>query len=236
MVLDEIKLISNDSIITEDHVQFLANQYRYFLLYNKKYKEGLTALSTSNEQTICVDLSIVDSIPGLSVCNDIYLRSDQAIPDLMDSSTARVTGVNLFGTNIAYVSRERFKYVGYNKWMRNIIYCCLGSDHHLYFKGENPQFKYLEQARLTGIFEDSDKANELSCEGNTEDSVCDPLDRNFPLDGDLVPQLIELLVKELTAAAWRQQSSINNSSDDLANLVHWIKSQTKSDLQKQISQ
>lgn len=235
MCLDEIKLISDDSIITEDHVKFLANQYRFFLLYQKKQKEGITSLSTSNEQTICVDLSAVDSIPGVEVCNDIYLRSDQEIPDLMDFSIAKVTGVNLFGTNIAYITRERFKYVGYNKWMRNIIYCCLGTDHHLYFRSSNPQFKYLETARLTGIFEDSDKAGELECDKNGEDnSDCDPLNRDFPLDAELIPTLIELIVKELTAAAWRQKDDTNNASDDLANLMAYINKNTKSPLQKQI--
>ena len=32
MVLDEIKSISDDSLITEDHVIFLLNKYRTFLL------------------------------------------------------------------------------------------------------------------------------------------------------------------------------------------------------------
>jgi hypothetical protein len=32
MCLDEIKAISDDSIVTEDHVIFLANQYRLFLI------------------------------------------------------------------------------------------------------------------------------------------------------------------------------------------------------------
>lgn len=235
MVLDEIKLISDDSLITEDHVRFLADKYRFFLLYQKKQKEGITSLSTSNEQTICLDLSPVDSIPGVNVCNEMYLRSDQEIPDLMDSSLATVTGGSMWGINIAYVSRERFKYVGYNKWLRNIIYCCLGTDHHLYFKSENPQFKYLETAQMTGIFEDSDKANELACDKTDDENTnCDPMDNTFPIDAELIPTLIELLVKELTAAAWRQKDDQNNSNDDLANLIAYINKNSKSALQKQI--
>lgn len=236
IVLDEIKQISDDSIITEDHVKFLANQYRYFLLYQKKLKEGLASLSTSNEQTICVDLTLTPEIPDLDVCNNYILKSDQEIPDLMDTSLAKVTGVNLFGINISYVTRERFKYVGHNKWMQNIIYCCLGPDKHLYFKSVNPQFKYLKQAKITGVFEDSDKANELSCETSSDGSKCDPLDRDFPIDKDLVPQLIELTVKELLGAAWRQKDSQNDSKDDLADLMTYILKNTKSDLQKKLSE
>ena len=55
----------------------------------------------------------------------------------------------------AFVSKERFKYVGHNKYLRNIIYCTLGPDNHIYFNSANPQFKYLKKARVTGIFEDA---------------------------------------------------------------------------------
>lgn len=235
--LDEIKQISNDSIITEDHVKFLANQYRYFLLYQKKQKEGILSLSTNNEQTICLNLSVLQPQTSGSACNTVYLKSNEVIPDLMDSTTIKVTGADFFGTNISFVTKERFKYVGYNKWMSNIIYCCLGADHRLYFKGGNPQFKYLKEAKLTGVFEDVDKANELSCTTDSEDSTesyCNPIDKEFPIDKDLVPQLIELVVKELLGVAWRQQDSQNNSSDDLANLMAYINKNVKSPLQKQI--
>ena len=55
MVLDEIKLTSDDSIINENHVIFLLNKYRTFLL-KQRYSDIKKPIPESNYQTICLDL------------------------------------------------------------------------------------------------------------------------------------------------------------------------------------
>ena len=60
-------------------------------------------------------------------------------------------------------------------------------------KSSNPQAYYLDKVSLTGIFEDSSKAAELACEKDGDDSdsgSCDVLDKTFPLEESLMPQLI----------------------------------------------
>ena len=231
-VLDEVKASNGDSNITEEYVIFLANQYRLFLIEQKKLKQGETALSSSNEQTICIDLEKVDAIPGLEYCNDIYLRSIQEIPEIVSEESVKVNLVDLFNIMTAYVSKERFKYVGHNKYLRNIIYTTLGPDNHLYFNSQNPQFKYLKKARVTGIFEDAEKAAQLYCDGDSK--PCDIMDVEFPLEADLIPQMIELIVKELLGVNYRPKDSANNAADDLADLVSFMRRNTKSSFQKQI--
>lgn len=233
LVLDEIKSSNGDSNITENHVIFLANQYRLFLIEQKKLKQGEAALSSSNEQTICIDLEKVDAIPGLEYCNDIYLRSVQEIPEIVSEESVKVNLVDLFNIMTAYVPKERFKFVGYNKYLRNIIYTTLGPDNHLYFNSQNPQFKYLKKARVTGIFEDAEKAAQLSCD---EDSApCDIMDVEFPLETNLIPQMIELIVKELLGVNYRPKDDVNNSSDDLADLAAFVRRNMKSDAAKQMT-
>ena len=233
LVLDEIKSSNGDSNITENHVIFLANQYRLFLIEQKKLKQGEAALSSANEQTICIDLEKVDAIPGLEYCNDIYLRSIQEIPEIVSEESVKVNLVDLFNIMTAYVSKERFKFVGHNKYLRNIIYTTLGSDNHLYFNSQNPQFKYLKKARVTGIFEDAEKAAELSCDG--EGAPCDIMDVDFPLEADLIPQMIELIVKELLGVNYRPKDGVNNSSDDLADIAAFVRRNMKSDIAKQMT-
>lgn len=233
LVLDEIKALGGDSTITEEHVIFLANHYRLFLLDQKIQKQGVSSLSSSNEQTICIDLEKSNAIPGLKYCNGEYLKSIQEIPSTVNN-TLNVYPLDYFNINIAYVTKDRFKFVGYNKYMQNIIYCTLGADNHLYFKSNNPQYLYMEKAKATGIFEDSEAASELAC--NSSGTVCDILDQEFPLESTLIPQLIELTVKELASAAWRQADYINNSKDDLSNLISYMANNTKSDLAKKISE
>ena len=230
--LDAVKSSNGDSDVTEEHVIFLANHYRLFLIEQKKKKEGVASLSSSNEQTICLDLEKANAIPGLDYCNDTYLRSIQEIPELMNEESVKVNLSDYFNIMTAFVTKDRFKYVGHNKYLRNIIYCTLGPDNHIYFNGSNPQFLYLKKAQLTGIFEDASKAAELACykEGNK----CDPLDSEFPIEADLLPQMLELIVKELLGVNYRPKDTFNSSTDELADLASFLKNNMKSGFQKQI--
>ena len=230
--LDEVKASNGDSNITEEYVIFLANQYRLFLIEQKKLKQGEAALSSTNEQTVCIDLEKVDAIPGLEYCNDIYLRSIQEIPEIVSEESVKVNLVDLFNIMTAYVSKERFKFVGHNKYMRNIICTTLGPDNHLYFNSQNPQFKYLKKARVTGIFEDAEKAAQLSC---GDSKPCDIMDVEFPLEADLIPQMIELIVKELLGVNYRPKDNVNDSSDDLADIAAFVRRNMKSDVAKQMT-
>lgn len=233
MVLDQIKVLGGDQTITEGHVIYLANKYRAYLIKAKVKAEGESSLGTSNYQTVCLSLEKTDAVPGLMACNDTYLRSEEKIPSIIEGTTPRVESSNMFATNIAYVSAERFAFVGYNKYMRNIIYCTLGSDNHLYFKSNNPQFIYMDAAKMYGVFEDSDKAAELAC--GADGSTCDILDSDFPLDEELIPSLIDTLVKVFYTAEIRPEDSQNNDRDDMASMVRFINHNMKSDLAKQLN-
>ena len=69
-------------------------------------------------------------------------------------------------------------------------------------------------------------------EGNSE--ACDPLEAEFPIRDYLVPTLIEMCVKELTGAIYKASDRINNSNDDLADLMGFLRRNMKSGLQRQI--
>lgn len=150
----------------------------------------------------------------------------------------KVTPLDYFQGEISYITRERMRYVGHNKYLSNIIYCALAPDQYLYFKSSNPQYLYLEKVRFTGIFEDPDKAAQLSCDNTDEDgnTICDIMDRDFPLEESLIPPLIGMIVKELAGPSWKPKDTDNNASDDLSDLASFIARNVKSNLQKQIEQ
>jgi len=54
------------------------------------------------------------------------------------------------------------------------------------------------------------------------------LDATFPLDAALIPQMIELLVKELSGMNYRPKDSYNSSSDDLADIANFVRRNMKS--------
>ena len=231
LVLDELKLSSDDAYYTEEHVLALLGKYRGMIL-KQQYKDIKKEIPESNFQTLCLDLIQVPAIAGEPCEGGIYLRSKEKIPYLIDIGNPRIHSGDYYNGEITYVSRERMRYVGYNRWLPNIIYASIGPDSHLYLKSFNPQYLYLEKAKFTGVFESPEKAAELECD-KTEGS-CDILDLTFPLEEALIPQVVQLSVKELSGSIYKPKDNTNNASDDLSEIATFIRNNMKSNLQKQI--
>lgn len=231
-VLDLLKESSDDSFYTEDHVLFLVSKMRSAIL-KQTYSNIKKEIPESNYQTICLDLIEVPAIAGEPCEGGSYLRSKQKIPTALPIGSTKVYPVDYYQGEITYVSRERMRYVGHNRWLQNIIYASLGPDQYLYFKSSNPQYMYLEKVRMTGVFEDTEAASELQCDsdGNTP---CDVLDTEFPLEEGLVSTLIEMATKFLSGSIYKPKDESNDASDDLSEIASYLRQNLKSPMQKQI--
>ena len=241
LILDQLKITSDDSIINEGHVLFLCKKYRAFLIKKEQDKEksSTDVASEFEYQEICLDLEKVPAMDGTPCTGGYYLRSTKPIPKIMEGTTPRVYPTDFYqGTNVVYVSRDRMRYTGTNKYLQNTIYSSLGMDKHLYLNSSNPQFLYLageKKLRMSAIFEDYDEALKLTCDdSNIEDEACDELDAEFPIREYLVPSLIELVTKEISGAKYQAADSVNNASDDFADVVSFIRRNMKSAFQKQV--
>ena len=218
-VLDLMKMSSDDAYYTEEHIIFLAKKMRALLL-ERKYRGSRNGtfreMSEENKQQICLQLKPAELLPA--GCGGNWLMSTAKIPSLMDDSTGvTCTGHDLLFTNVTFVSPERMPYVGYNKWLKNIIYASRSVDGHLYLTSPNPQFIFLEQAGLIGVFDDPEEAAKLSHEACMT-GVCDVLEQRFPLEASLVPSCIELIVQELNGSRFAPQDKRNNAKDDFGDL------------------
>lgn len=214
MILDELKGTSDDFSFNEDHIAFLCGKYRAFLLKQRYYSDVKKAIAESNYQTVCLYLIEVPAISGEPCEGGSYLRSKVKVPTTLMLGNPRVFPIDFYQGNITFVSRDRMRFVGHNKWMKDIIYCSIGPDNYLYFKSSNPQYLYLEKVKFSAIFEEPDKISELSCDSEN-DVPCDLMDRIFPIEEALVPPLIELVVKELRGAEYTPSDEINNAEDNL---------------------
>lgn len=236
MVLDELKLISDDSHFAEEHVLFLLDKYRAFLLA-QRYKDIRKEIPESNYQTICLDLEQVNAINGQPCTGIDYMKSLQEIPNMMQVGKQKISSLDYFQGNFSYTNNERFKYVGKNKYLKNQIYGTIAPDSHLYLKSSNPQIYYLEKVKVTGIFEDSAKAAQLQCPDANGDKPCDIMDMEFPIEEALIPPMIELIVKELGGQKYQSEDTSNNANDDLSDLASFVRNQMaqgrRSDLYKE---
>ena len=225
IVLDELKCISDDSHFQEEHVLFLADKYRSFLL-KQRYSDIKKEIPESNYQTICIDLERDSAIDGTPCTGADYLKSVQSIPEMTQIGKRKISSMDYFQGNFAYTSNERFKYVGNNAYLKNQIYGTIAPDDHLYLKSNNPQMYYLEKVKITGIFEDSSKAAELQCPDEaTGEKPCDVMDAAFPLEEALIPIMVELIVKELGGMKYQAEDKQNNANDDLSTIAAFIRNE-----------
>lgn len=214
LCLDELKLHTDDSLFTEEHLIFLLNKYRVFVI-KQRYSDIKKQIPESNYQTICLDLEKAST----GVCDEPYLKSTTEVPYLMKLGNPVIHPENYYKGNITLVSRERMRFVGYNKYLQNIIYASIAPDSHLYLTSSNPQFIHLKKVRITGIFEDPQAASELQCPDENGDTVCDVLDKTFPIEDALIPPMIELVVKELLGAEYRPKDGTNDAKDELSEVA-----------------
>lgn len=221
LCLDELKILSDDSIYNEEHLIFLLKKYRSFLIKKEQDKErGSQDVASEFEyQQICLDLEKVPAIDGDPCTGGYYLRTTQKLPKILEGTLPRVYPLDFYqGINISYVSRDRMRYVGTNPYLQNIIYTSIGPDLRLYLNSSNPQFLYLKKLRMSAIFEDIEEAAGLLCDNDGESQSCDVLDMEFPIRDYLVPPLIELVIKELSGSKYLPRDSRNNADDDLSKV------------------
>lgn len=216
MCLDMMHEYSDDANITEEHIIFLASRYRSFLLKQRYYTDLKKQIPESNYQTICLSVDKTETIDGLPCEGGYMLKTDMKIPTLLPLGTPKLyLASSFYKGEVALISPSRMKYVGFNKWMKSIIYGSLNPDGHVYLTSSNPQFLYLKDVKMQGIFESAEEASKLECGKEGEDKPCDLLDRTFPMEDALIAPLLELVVKALSPTVTAPEDKDNNANDDL---------------------
>lgn len=214
MCLDLLHEYSDDSNITEGHIIFLAGRFRSFLLKQRYYSDLKKQIPESNYQTLCIDLEKSEAIDGLPCEGGYILRSIKELPSLLPFGNPRVyPSSSFYRGEIAYVTSDRMRYIGHNKWLKNMIYASLAPDNHLYLDSGNSQFLCLDSVKFTGIFDNADEAFDNMC-GDADNPVCDIMDSDFPLEDSLISPMIEMIVKELSPTVPLPEDENNNANDD----------------------
>lgn len=207
LILDELKLISDDKQFEEEHIIVLINQYRNLLL-KQRYSDIRKEMPVSNLQSIDITLSVEDTI----------LKSNMPLPTILNLNVQNLTTISSISTfwqgEFSFIDYNQFRYTGYNRWLNSIVYVTIGPDGYLYCKSNNLSFLQLTDITVTSIFENPLEVHNLSTPINetSEDSI---LDIPIPIEGNLLSILKEIIIKELSGAIYRPEDEINNANDNL---------------------
>lgn len=218
-VTDLNKLISDDSVINEEHVKFLLSKYRNYILY-ANFNTLKKVISRANYQQICIDLKpntddFCESVP--------MLMSTEPLPALMTIGSVTVEPpAGFMYSKFRFVNFEEFKYAGFNRFLRNEIYVTIGPDNYLYIKSNSNNIGFLGKVRMTALFDDAEQAAMMSCDDNCSIKKCSILEHEFPLEESYIPQLIQAVGQHLASAMLTPKDKTNDATDeqdDMANLI-----------------
>lgn len=234
LVNDLLKLVSDDSTFTEDHIIYMLDTTRSYLLKQKYEKDARNPVSEANYQTIKAELEAVTGMYGCCFSNSVQYRTKKKVPTLMNIGTIKVYTSNMFNFVFQFVSRERFEFVGHNAWTKNFIYCTIGDDGHLYIKVDVNCIKCIQHINclyIRGVFENASEVFEYSLSDNTcvvgEGLSCNRLDNVFPIEEALIYNLIEVVTNKLAQAVYKPSDPYNNAADDLASIQQFIRNAMK---------
>ena len=233
MVLDFLKISSDDSYYTPDHIVFLLNKYRAYVL-KSKYENSSEDPSDSNYQTVHITLEEKDRLEGIE-CSGTYLVSTGTLPESLDIGHPMFAGKDIFQGDICFVTPTRFKYVGFDRWLRNITYATFEGGK-IYMKSCNPLAYYLQEGTYRDIFSDPLEVAATSDEYETDENgqLCNYLEVEFPLEDNLLPLVMQYVIKDLSGGLYKPKDDENNADDDLSKLAAFIRNYVKSPLRQQI--
>lgn len=222
IILDELKIQSDDSYFEEEHIMFLINKYRPLIL-KQRYSDIRKEIPDANYQSI--NITMVDSpeVTGNLDGSMHYRKSNVKIPTILNlNGGQRIITLSYksdyWSGEITYVSKDRFKYIGYNKWIASTVYGSIGPDSYLYIKSADTNIIQLNGVKLTSIFEDPTEVNKLDVDINGK--IKDPMDIECPFEANLIPVLVEMVLKSLIPALARPSDNVNNANDDITDIAN----------------
>lgn len=220
IISDKLKLSSDDSMFGEEHIMFLINRYRPLIL-KQRYSDVKKEIPDTNFQSIVLEIQDSPSISPLELNEKIhYMRTKVKIPSIINlNGGQRIISLSsqndYWGTDITYVNKDRFKYVGINRYLANVVYGSINPDSYLYIKSQDERLYQLDKVMITTIFEDPTEVNKLILDVNGK--YKNPLDIECPFEANLVPVLIQMIEKELLPSQFRISDGVNNAKDDAAD-------------------
>ena len=238
-IFDETKTISDDALLEVEHVIHICHKYRG-LLFTQKYKGKKVEIPFAYYQRLNVyfDTSYKDG--------EIY-QSVKQLPNILDTTNlwqyTFVSNDGMRSDNLNFINPQRFKNVGYNKWLRSQVYVTIDLDNYMYAK--SPGSNISNSVQLVGepdiitsetkytlisenglnqlaaenlvdsyVYYDTILDNPIEGYRFNDDDTLDPLDFVFPCEESLIQPIIDLCIKEIGVINGIPRDATNNATDD----------------------
>ncbi len=235
LITDSLRQFSDDSVWESEHIIKFLHKYRA-LLVKQRYLDRKKEIPRAFYQRLNV------TFDTSYYRGDIY-QSENIIPDSIDNQLINTytyvspNGIN--SLNFNFITPQRFKVVGHNKWLKNEVYVCIDLDGYMYVKSPNIdalniQAVAIDSGGQTYLTQDEGAEYQLVFDQLTDSylvydtildnpidadrfngvNTLDILDLDFPCDESLFQTIVELTIKEMSVLNGLPRDLNNNANDD----------------------
>ena len=202
-ILDETKTISDDTLLENEHLIYIANKHRA-LLFNQKYKGKKVEIPFAWYQRL--NVAFTTKITGTNV-----YKSTKEIPQILDITDlwkyTFVSEGGMITNSMNFINPFKFKFTGFNKWIASQKYVTIDLDNYMYIKKS-------AVATSQTLYYDTILDNPIDADRFNDTNTLDVLDLEFPCEESLIQPIIDLCLKEISAINGIPRDATNNASDD----------------------
>ena len=212
-VRESYKLYSDDGDISNEYIAYRIDTTRAMLI-SQRFSSRTFIIPNILRQHFYLDLELAEDnefVDGIGT----VLRTVNAIQIPLEpfnfKNNIRITSGSYSDVSFTFVDNNRFSFVGKNKWLQNQIYVTLGTDFKLYFTSSNPKVKMLEQVKLSMVCANPSEAYESSI---AYDPAIDFEYTEYPLNAELIVELTDIILKNLTVNLSAREDKVDDSQDN----------------------
>lgn len=209
-VLEKVKSLSDDQLLTEDYIAHLIDLKREYLL-DQKFSDYRKVLPEVIKQTIEFQMVTEERVLGLG--GDNVKVSRDTLPalayiDRLINSTI-ITGRDFLEHALNLIPYERFIHVGKDRILKNQIYATF-RDGRLYLKSGNNRDRGIWLLNMTGVFSSPEQAYNMSPQFDFNIPFADI---QYPLTNKLADTVVGMVTKDLLETLEVRPDVRNNASE-----------------------
>jgi hypothetical protein len=204
-------LNSDDSRFSNEYILFQVEKARAALIkrnFGKSYRQ----IPSSLIQPIEMELEMVSDNDFSNL--DAIIQTVDPLPTLIESAVLNMNmafdGGSYTDLKFILVDKERFPYVGKERYFPNLIYCTIGYDYRLKFKSQFNKYRLLSKVRGGVIAMHPEDAWKYHPDYDTN---VDFLTQEYPLDSETLFELSNIITNQLAPTLGIPLDKINNADE-----------------------
>lgn len=212
-VFEKLKIQSDDTNLSQELVSSLLDTKRAMLI-KQQYSAKPWHMPKEVKQELCMSLKLVDNVNGYS-CAGKMLQTNFVLPSSIKVKgkegplLVRKEDNSVIAVNI--ISTERIPFLFSNKFTAMLTYAAVDYDGKLVIISGDNKIKFLQQVKVTDVYEAPELAFAYECSVSANVDVWDV---EYPVEVAMIDTIINMVVQDLSRTLQLPTDEQNNATDD----------------------